>query len=46
LGSQTEIENLSVTSLGDNEICLFDVAVHDAFSVRGIERIDDFNCQG
>ena len=42
---EAEIENLGVAARGDEKIRRLDVAMNDAFRVRRIERIGDFNGQ-
>ena len=41
--SQSKIQNLGVTSLGDEDIRGLDVAMDDALGVRGVEGVGDFN---
>ncbi len=36
---ETKIQNLSLPSLGDNDICRLNVPVYDPFGVRRVERI-------
>ena len=43
---QTEIENLGVAAIGDENVGGLDVAVDDSLAVRGIERIGYFDRQG
>ena len=43
---QAEIENLGVAALGYEDVGGFDVAVHDAFGVRGIECVGDLDGEG
>jgi hypothetical protein len=40
---ETEIENFDVAALGDENVGGLDVAVDDAFGVRGIEGVRDLN---
>ena len=40
---QSEIENLGVPALGDENVRGLDVAVDDAFGVRGVERIGNLD---
>src|SRR5581483_682877 len=40
---QTEVENLRVSALGDENICRLDITVDDALTVCRVERIGDFN---
>jgi hypothetical protein len=42
---QSEIENLGMSSLRDEDICGFDVAVDDASSVSGVERVCDLDAE-
>ncbi len=42
---QSKIENLRVAALGNENIRRLDVAVNDAFRVRRVERVGDFNRQ-
>ena len=42
---QAEVENLGVSALGDENVGGLDVAMDDAFAVRGIERVGDFDGQ-
>ena len=42
---QSEVQDLGLTALGDEKIGRFDVAVNDAFGVRGVERVRDFHRQ-
>ena len=41
--ARAEIENFGVAALGDENIGGLDVAVNDAFGVRGVERVGDFD---
>ena len=43
---ETEIQNLRVAARIDEKICGLDVAMHDAFRVRGVERIRDVDRDG
>src|SRR5208282_2088665 len=43
---QSEIKNLGVTALGDENVRSLDVAVNDASRVRGVERIGDVDGDG
>jgi hypothetical protein len=40
---ETEIEDFCVASLGHENICRLDVAVHDALRVRRVERIGNLD---
>ena len=40
---ESEIENFGVAAAGDENIRGLDVAMHDAFGVRGVESVGDFN---
>ena len=40
---EAEVENFGVAALGDENICGLDVAMDDAFGVRGVERVGDFD---
>ena len=40
---QAKIQNLGVATLGDEYICRFDIAMNDAFGVRGIQSVGEFN---
>jgi hypothetical protein len=40
---KSEVEDLGVSALGDKDIRGFDIAVHDAFGVGGIEGIGDLD---
>ncbi len=42
---QPKIQNLCVSTFGHQNIGGLDVPVDDAFRVRGIERVGNFNCQ-
>ena len=42
---QAEVENLGVSALGDENVGGLDVAMDDAFAVRGVERVGDFDGQ-
>jgi hypothetical protein len=42
---QSEVENLGVAALGDENIRRLDVAVDNALGVRSVERIGDFDRQ-
>ena len=42
---QAEVENLGVPALGDENVGGLDVAMDDAFAVRGIERVGDLDGQ-
>src|SRR5882762_4463399 len=42
---QTEIENLSVPALGDENVCGFDVTMDDPFAVGRVQSIGNFNRQ-
>src|SRR5207245_2165099 len=41
--SQTEVEDLGVAALGDENVGGFNVAVDDAFAMRGIQAIGDLD---
>ena len=41
--SQTEVEDLGVAALGDENVGGLNVTVDDAFAVRGIQAIGDFD---
>jgi hypothetical protein len=43
---QTEVENLGVPSLRDENVGRLDVAMNDAFAVSSIERIDNLDGNG
>ena len=45
LFGQAEIENFGVAAIGDEEIGGFDVAMDDAFGVRGVQRVGDFDAE-
>jgi hypothetical protein len=40
---QTEIQNLRVPALGDEEVCRLDVAVDDSGRVRRVHRVRNLN---
>jgi hypothetical protein len=40
--SQTEVQNLRVAAIGDEDVGRLDIAVNDAFCVGRIERISNF----
>ena len=40
---QSEIQNLCVSALGDEDVSRLDVAVDDALGVGGIERVGDLD---
>ena len=42
---QAEVENLGVSALGDENVGGLDVAMDNAFAVRGVERVGDFDGQ-
>ena len=42
---QSEIQNLGVTTLGDENVCGLDVPMHDASGVGSIERVSNLNAQ-
>ena len=42
---QSEIKDLGVATLGDENIGGLDVAVNDAFGVRGVKRIGNLNAE-
>ena len=42
---QAEVENLGVSALGHENVGGLDVAMDDAFAVRGVERVGDFDGQ-
>ena len=41
---QSEIKNLGMATLGDEDVCRLDVAVDNTFSVSGVERVGDIDC--
>ena len=43
---QTEVENLGVAAVGDENVCGLDVAVDDSLAVRGFEGVGDFDPEG
>ena len=43
---QAEVKNLGVTSLRDEDIGRFDIAMNDAFGVRRIEGVSNLNGEG
>jgi len=43
---QSEIENLGVVAIGDENIGRLNVAMDDVFGVSRFERVRDFDCQG
>src|SRR4029077_3277042 len=43
---QTEVENLRVSALNDENVCWLEIAVDDASSVSGVECIGDVNGKG
>ena len=43
---QSEVENLGVAALSDENVGWLDVAVDDAFGVSGVERVGDLDGQG
>ena len=42
---QTEVENLCVAALGDENVCRLDIAVDDAFGMGRIESIGNLDSQ-
>ncbi len=40
---QTEIQNLGVPAIGDEDIGRLDIAVNDALGMRRVQRIGNFN---
>jgi hypothetical protein len=40
---QTEVENLGMSALGDENVRRLDVAMHNPFSVRRLQRIRHLN---
>jgi hypothetical protein len=43
---ESEVENLGRATLGDENICRLDVAVHDAFGMRRIQGVGDIDPNG
>jgi hypothetical protein len=42
---QAKIEDFGVAALGDEQVGRFDVAVHDPFRVRGVQRVGDLDSE-
>ena len=42
---QSEVENLGMPALGDEDVRGLDVAMNDAFGVRGIQRVGNLDGQ-
>ena len=42
---ETEVEQLGVSARGDEDVARLDIAMNDAGTVRGVERIGDLECQ-
>jgi hypothetical protein len=42
---KTEVENFGAIALRNKNVGGLDVAVHDAFCMRGIQSINNFDCQ-
>jgi hypothetical protein len=42
---QAEVQNFGVHAIGDKNIRGLDVAMHDAFAVRGVERVGNFDAE-
>ena len=42
---ETEIENLGVSAIGDEDVRGLDVAVHNALGMRGVECVGDLDCE-
>src|ERR1039457_873214 len=43
---QTKVQNLSVSTLGDEDVCWLNVAMHDASGVGSVQRVGDVNGDG
>ena len=43
---QAKVENLGVTTSGEKNIRRLDIAVNDAFAVRGIQRVGELDRNG
>jgi hypothetical protein len=41
---QTEVQNLGVAAFGHKDVCRLNVAVDDALLVRGVQRVDNVDC--
>ena len=42
---QSEVENLSVPPLRNEDVGWFNVTVHDASRMRGVQRVGDLDCE-
>ncbi len=42
---QSEIQNLGVAALGDENVCRIDIAMNDAMRVRGVQRVGNLDSE-